>query len=100
MLKAYVGVVSKYGLSLFQPQRDESMSLVRQSLGNGRRRLGFWAVLSESDAHSVQSLFLGGNSWNALLMLDQSATDIGPILVSYGDDFINGYHFNERSHSE
>ena len=44
MLKAYVGVISKDGLAALQPEREESLSLVR---------LALWV---EEDEHAGQSL--------------------------------------------
>ena len=44
MLKAYVGVASKQGLSAFHPERDDTLSLVRRCLANwilgGHQRFG------------------------------------------------------------
>ncbi len=79
MLKAYVGVASKHGLSIFQPERADTLSLVRQCVRQGRRRLGFWAVMGDSDARSVYALFLRGHRKEAMMLLDRCARDIGPI---------------------
>ena len=61
MLKAYVGVASKQGLSIFQPERDDTLALVRRHVLRGVRRVGFWAVINDLDAQSIQALFLGGH---------------------------------------
>jgi len=86
MLKAYVGVASKQGLSLFQPERDDTLSLVRRHVCHGVRRLGFWATLHDAEAQSVQALFLGGHRREAMMALDRFAMEIGPILPSDTDD--------------
>ena len=82
MLKAYVGVASKHGLSIFQPERDDTLSLVRQSVRQGIRRLGFWVVIGDSDARSVHALFLRSHRQEAMILLDRCARDIGSILPS------------------
>ena len=80
MLKAYVGVASRQGLSVFQPERDDTLSLVRQCVRHGMRRLGFWAYLHDAEAQSIQALFLDGHSKEAMIALDCCAKAIGPIL--------------------
>ena len=80
MLKAYVGVASKQGLSIFQPERDDTLSLVRQSVRQGIRRLGFWAYIQDAEARSIQTLFLDGHRKEAMIALDRCAQAIGPIL--------------------
>ena len=82
MLKAYVGVASRQGLAVLQPERDESLSLVRSSVRGNSYRVGFWAVLDDSDAPSVQTLFRHGYRQEALLLLNCAARDIGRILPS------------------
>ena len=81
MLKAYVGVASKHGLSMFQPERDDTLSLVRQCVRLGLRRFGFWAILNDAEAQSIRALFLNGHRQEAMIALDHCATDIGPILL-------------------
>ena len=80
MLKAFVGVASKYGLSLFQPERAETLSLVRRSVRRGGRRVGFWVVVNDFEAGCIQSLFHNGHQREAMIALDRCARDIGPIL--------------------
>lgn len=82
MLKAYVGVISKDGLAVLQPERDETLSLVRRSLRSGFERVGFWAVLEETEARCVRDLFVGGRPQEAMLFLDRSAREMGRILPS------------------
>ena len=59
MLRALVGVASSQGLAVLQPERDDALSLVRRSYLGGVWRVGFWAVLGDTDARCVQALFLG-----------------------------------------
>ena len=80
MLKAYVCVASIHGLSVFQPEREDTLSLVRRSVRPGIRRLGFWAVVNDIEAQSIQALFLGGHSKEAMVALDRFAHDLGPII--------------------
>jgi len=82
MLKAYVGVASKHGLSIFQPERDDSLSLVRRCVRPGIRRCGFWAVVNDVDARSIQALFHDGKRKEAMIALERHAREIGPILPS------------------
>jgi hypothetical protein len=82
MLKAYVGVASKHGLSVFQPEHDDALSLVRKCVRPGVRRCGFWAVVNDADARSIQALFLDGKRQEALIALERQAHEIGPILPS------------------
>lgn len=82
MLKAYVGIASKHGLTAFQPERDDTLSFVRRSVQPGIRRCGFWAVINDMDARSIQALFLDGKRKEAMIALDRHAHDIGPILPS------------------
>lgn len=80
MLKAYVGVMSKEGLAVLQPERDESLSLVRRSVRSDFGRVGFWAVLDDTEARCVQALFVGGLRHEAMMFLDRSAKEMGRIL--------------------
>jgi hypothetical protein len=80
MLKAYVGVMSKEGLAVIQPERDESLSLVRRSLRSEYDRVGFWAVLDDTEARCVQALVTGGRRREAMIFLDRSAREMGRIL--------------------
>lgn len=80
MLKAYVGVASPHGLAVLQPERADTLCLVESWAGSGRRRVGFWAVLGDADAASVQALCRSGYRREALLLLDRCARDIGRIL--------------------
>jgi hypothetical protein len=80
MLKAYVGVASEQGLAVLQPERDETLSLVRRCVRGNSGRVGFWAVLDETEARCVQALFVGGLRREALLLLDRWAKELGRIL--------------------
>ena len=82
MLKAFVGVASKHGLTVFQPERDDTLSLVRRCVRPGFRRCGFWAVVNDVDARAVQALFLDGKRKEAMFALERQAHEIGPILPS------------------
>jgi hypothetical protein len=82
MLKAYVGVASQHGLAVLQPERDDTLSAVERHVELNRRRVGFWAVLGDEDARSVQVLFECGYRREALVLLDRCAKDIGRILPS------------------
>ena len=82
MLKAYVGVASRQGLSVLQPERDETLSLVCRAVRAGTRRVGFWAVLDDTDAPSVRALFLGGHRLEAMILLDRCAKHLDRILPS------------------
>lgn len=82
MLRAYVGVASSQGLALLQPECDDTLSLVRRSVQGNIRRVGFWAVLGDTDARCVQALFLGGLCREAMMLLDRSAKDMGCIMPS------------------
>ena len=81
MPKAYVGVASQHGLAVLQPERDDTLCLVERSVRPGRR-VGFWAVLGDADARSVQILFLSGQRREALVLLDRCAKDFGCIVPS------------------
>ena len=79
MLKAYVGVASKQGLAIFQPERDDTLALVHRQVLRGIRRFGFWAVINDRDAQAVQALFLSGHRREAMIALDRFAHELGPI---------------------
>ena len=82
MLKAFVGVASKHGLSVFQPERDDALSIVRRCIRPGVRRCGFWAVVNDADARAIEALFFDGKCREAMIALERHAHDIGPILPS------------------
>lgn len=82
MLQAYVGVVSRQGISLLSPEHEGTRLSVRRAVRSSTGRIGFWAVLAESDARSVQALFQSGYRHEALVMLNRCARDIGRILPS------------------
>ena len=74
MLKAYVGVASKQGLSIFQPERDDTLSLVRRYIRQGLRRFGFWAIINDTEAQSIHALFVNGHRREAMIALDHCGT--------------------------
>ena len=80
MLKAYVGVASPHGLAVLQPERDDTVCLVERRVRTGGGHVGFWAVLGDAEAESVQTLFRNGYPREALVMLDRCAKDMGRIL--------------------
>ena len=80
MLKAYVGIASPHGLAVLQPERDDTLCLVERRVRTGGGHVGFWAVLGDAEADSVQTLFRNGYLREALLMLDRCAKDLGRIL--------------------
>ena len=82
MLKAFVGVASKHGLAVFQPERDDTLSFVRRCVRPGIRRCGFWAVVNDVDARSIQAMFHDGKRKEAMIALERQAHEIGPILPS------------------
>lgn len=82
MPKAYVGIASAQGLTVLQPERDDTLSFVRRSGLDGGERVGFWAVLGDIDARCVQALVVSGHRQEALWLLDRAAKDIGRILPS------------------
>lgn len=82
MLKSFVGVASRQGLAILQPERDETLSLVRRAVREGTRRVGFWVVLDDADAPAVRALFLDDRRLEAMLLLDCAAKHLGRILPS------------------
>jgi hypothetical protein len=82
MLKAFVVVASKHGLSVFQPERDDALSLLRRCVRLGSRRYGFWAVVNDVDARAIQALFFDGKRRESMFALERHAHDIGPIFPS------------------
>ena len=82
MLRAYVGVASQNGLAVLQPERDDTLCLVERCVQTGGWHVGFWAVLGDAEADSVQTLFRNGYRREALVMLDRCAKDMGRILPS------------------
>ena len=82
MLKAYVGVASQHGLAVLQPERDDTVCLVERQVRAGAWYVGFWAVLGDADADTVQTLFRNGYRREALAVLDRCAKDMGRILPS------------------
>ena len=80
MPKAYVGIASPHGLTVLQPERDDTLSAVERYVELNRLRVGFWAVLGDDDVCSVRVLFQHGYRREALALLDRRATDIGRIL--------------------
>ena len=89
MPKAYVGIASSHGLAVLQPERTDTLSLVRRRACDGTG-VGFWAVLGDADARCVQVLLLGGHRRKALWLLDRSAKDMGCIVI--GDGGGSRYH--------
>lgn len=84
MLKAFVGIASNQGLAALHPERDETLALVERSVRAGSHRVGFWAVLDDTEARCVQALCVGGLHREAMLFLDRAARDMGRILPSSG----------------
>jgi hypothetical protein len=80
MLKAYVGIASQKGLAVLQPERNDTLQLIEKSIRSSRSRIGFWAVIRETDATSVEQLFLCGYQKEALFMLERCAKEIGRII--------------------
>jgi len=83
MLQAYVGLASIHGLRTFQVERPDSLHFVcRSALRFGDKPcVGFWAVVSEADAHVVQELLEVGEARIAMRHLDTIAHDLGRVLA-------------------
>ncbi len=79
MPKAYVGIAGPNGLTILQPERDETLLAIERFVGRGRR-VGFWALLGDDDARSVQTLIRQGYWREALRALERCAQDFGRIL--------------------
>lgn len=84
MAKAYVGIASSQGLTVLQPERNDTLSFVRRSALDGGERVGFWAVRGDIDARCVQALVVSGHRREALWLLDRSAREAGRILPDGG----------------
>jgi hypothetical protein len=82
MLKAYVGVMSKDGLAVLQPERDETLARVRNSVRRECGEVGFWAVIDDAEVQCVRALCVDGLCREAMLFLDRSAREMGPLLPS------------------
>ena len=80
MLNAYVGIVSAHGLKAIHVEHMVTMLRVQNLAKLTRNFIGFWAVISESEAHVVHFLLSEGEQDSALHYLNQSAREIGPIL--------------------
>jgi hypothetical protein len=80
MLKAFVGIASGQGLAVLQPERAETLLFIQRSVQTGHDRVGFWAVLDDTEARCVQALFVGGLRREAMIFLDRTARDMGRIL--------------------
>ena len=80
MLKAFVGIASDHGLAVLHPEGEETLSLIHRSTQAGTGRVGFWAVLGDTDARCVQVLLLAGHAREAMRVLDRSAKDMGSIV--------------------
>ena len=89
MLKAYVGVASRDGLAILQPESDDTLSHVRRCVRDGRRRFGFWVVIGDTEARCVRALLVAGHRPEALWLLDRSAKDMGRILPSDSADLLH-----------
>lgn len=82
MLTAYVGIATPHGLEVFVPEHDHVVRFLarrarRESL---RRAACYWAVLPEDAVREVTRLLEIGEPYEALLTLDRSAAELGPIL--------------------
>jgi hypothetical protein len=86
MLKSFVGIATRSGLEVFLPEHEHSVRfLARRSLREARRQaVCYWAVVSDDVAAEVQHQMELGESFAALLLLDQGATEIGSILPATG----------------
>lgn len=80
MLKACVGVASRDGLAILQPEEDDTRSLICRCIQDGSRRIGFWVVIGDTEARCVRALLIEGHRPEALWLLDRSAKNMGRIL--------------------
>ncbi|MBN9519241.1 hypothetical protein J0H58_12085 [bacterium] len=80
MLKAFVGIASEQGLTVLHPEHDETLSFINRSVQTRADRVGFWAVLDDTEARCVQALCVGGREREALRLLNCWAKEIGSIL--------------------
>jgi hypothetical protein len=82
MLKSFVGIATPLGLEVFVPEHEHVVRFLtrrvcREAL---RRAVCYWVVLSEDAALEVQRQMELGEPYAALVLLDQAATEVGPIL--------------------
>lgn len=80
MLKAFVGIASDQGLTVLHPEHDETLSFINRSVQARTDRIGFWAVLDDTEARCVNALVVGGRSREALRLLSYWAKEMGSIL--------------------
>jgi hypothetical protein len=80
MLKAFVGIASDQGLTVLHPEHDETLSFINRSVEARTDRVGFWAVLDDTEAHRVNALCVAGCNREAMLVLNRVAREIGRIL--------------------
>lgn len=82
MLKAFVGIASDQGLAVLHPEHDETLSFINRSVEARTDRVGFWAVLDDTEARCVSALCVAGCNREAMFVLNRAAREIGRILPS------------------
>lgn len=84
MLKSYVVIATEGGLEAFLPEHEHVVrELMRRAYRDpGRRALCCWAVVPETAALEVAWQMDQGDRYAALLTLDRTATELGPIVPS------------------
>ena len=81
MLKAYLGIVNRFGLTSFLPENEISHQLVavysRSDIA--RHTVCLWAALSDEAANDVRKCMLAGEPYLAFETLATQARDIAPL---------------------
>lgn len=82
MLKSYVGIVTRIGLEAFLPENEWTARalLSRAYCRRKEQAVCWWAVLTDTAAAEILSHIEQGDRLAALATLDETATQLGPIL--------------------
>jgi hypothetical protein len=81
MVKAYIGTASYFGLESFLSESENDALVMIGDVENVRirRRVHYWAAVSDDVATQIQEYLRAGDRRQALLTLDALATDITPL---------------------
>ena len=80
MTESYVGIVSHLGLEQLWPEQEHTLRFLLRRVQRIKSRPAscVWAVLDPAFAEQVMILIQLGRPWDALLLLQAVAFDLGP----------------------
>lgn len=82
MAQAYIGIINRFGLESFVPEREHGLRFLARRIGRNApgEALSYWAVVNRATAERIRWELTIGRHLDALVILQTHALDFGTVL--------------------